>query len=460
MSEASSPAPSLRHRILRAGSWSLAGHVISNVLRLGSSLVMTRLLAPELFGVMTIVFSVMVTVALLADIGLRQAIVQSKHGDDQEYLDTAFTLQAIRGVLVWLACVAVAVLIGSLRQQGVIGPKSVYANPDLPWAIAATCFSVVITGFDSTKIYTADRRLELKRVSLIEVYSLVTSIVVTIALALSWKSIWPIVIGNLASAFVTLWLSHAWLHGPRDRFRWNRSHALEMWHYGKWIALSSMMSVLAMNGDRLLLGAWATDQQMGYYYVALTLVFAVESAASRLSGNVAAPALSEVFRNDRSRLREVFWRLRMPVDAAAIVASGLLFALGQTIVDVLYDPRYRPAGHVLGILALGLLASRFHFCNSVYIAAGKAKYQTLTSAARMVALLAMLSLGHHWLGIEGAFWGIALHTVLVVPVYWFFNHRFDLLDWRKELTLLAIWPLAYAAGWSVAWVFKRLFGVG
>ena len=45
---------SLKSRTLRAGSWTVVAHLAGQVLRLVSSLVMTRLLAPEMFGVMAI----------------------------------------------------------------------------------------------------------------------------------------------------------------------------------------------------------------------------------------------------------------------------------------------------------------------------------------------------------------------------------------------------------------------
>jgi O-antigen/teichoic acid export membrane protein len=81
---------SLKQRILRAGSWTLAGQVLSQVIRLGSNLVMTRLLAPEMFGVMSIAITVGMILGMLSDLGLNQNIVQSKRGEEPAFLDTAW----------------------------------------------------------------------------------------------------------------------------------------------------------------------------------------------------------------------------------------------------------------------------------------------------------------------------------------------------------------------------------
>ena len=92
--------PVTRRRMIRAGSWVGAGQLLGNVLRLGSSLVMTRLLAPEAFGLFAIVTVVSVVLALLADVGIRSAIITHSRGTSVDFLDTAWTVQIVRGVLV------------------------------------------------------------------------------------------------------------------------------------------------------------------------------------------------------------------------------------------------------------------------------------------------------------------------------------------------------------------------
>ena len=72
----------LKQRALRAGRWSLLGFAATQGIRLVSTLVMTRLLAPSMFGVMAIAVMVNVVASLLTDLGIRQNIVQSRRGAD------------------------------------------------------------------------------------------------------------------------------------------------------------------------------------------------------------------------------------------------------------------------------------------------------------------------------------------------------------------------------------------
>ena len=449
----------LRERIVSAGSWAMFGYAVIQVLRLGSNLIMTRLLAPELFGMMAVTISITIVVALLSDVGIRQAVVQSKRGESPEMLGTAYTMQVVRGFGIWFVCIVIALVLDQARRRGAFAPDAVYASPDLVWVIIVATATSVTNGLDSTKLMLADRKLDLKRVALIEVFSLVCTIAVMIALASVWKNIWPLLIGTHIGSLVTLALSHLWLRGPRDRFRWDPDCAREIISIGRWILASSALYVLSSNGDRLMLGAWLTQAQLGFYAIALTLAQAVELAVGRLTLSVAVPAFAEVIRRDPAELPKVFWKLRMPLDAVSLAVSGLLFGLGQVIVIALYDPRYEDAGHILQILACSLLLTRYGVSVSAYIAMGTTKYMPVINLVKLIALFTAMPLGWHLFGIDGVYWAIALHLVATLPLYYIYNRRHGLWDWKREAMLLAIWPVAWGLGWLLAQAAHRWFGI-
>ena len=141
-----SPDPStLKQRVLRASGWNIAGYALSQAIRLGSNLVMTRLLVPEMFGVMTIATMVMMILSLLSDLGLRQNIVQSRRGDDPAFLDTAWVLQIVRGLILWLGALGLSIALHLANLGGMLPAKSVYGSPVLPFVIAASSLSASIS---------------------------------------------------------------------------------------------------------------------------------------------------------------------------------------------------------------------------------------------------------------------------------------------------------------------------
>ncbi len=437
---------SLKSRILRAGSWSVAGHLFGQVLRIGSSLIMTRLLAPEMFGVMAMAIVVQVVISLLSDIGLRQAIVQSPRGDSPALLNTAWTIQVLRGGLIWAVCLLVAVSLWAARALGWLTGTSAYAATDLPMAIAAFSFSAVIMGFQSTRAVTSSRDLDLKRLTLIELVAQVTGLFVMVMLGWITRSIWAMVAGMLIGSMITVVSSHTLLPGAPNRFEWHAESVRELVGYGRWVLLSSLLYVLAANGDRLLLGGWVSASTLGLYSLAIGVAAMVDGMGSRLFGAVAMPALSEVRRNTPDRFRALYYRMRLPFDIAFIGSAGLLFATGSLIVDLLYDQRYGEAGSMLQVLSFSLIFARFGLSGSAFLALGQPKALTWIHVVRLISMFVLVPLLYSLFGFQGALYAIAFHVAPTLPLLYWLNSKHKLNDFKFELFVLLAWPGGYLVG--------------
>lgn len=448
---ATPPAPpSLKARIVRAGSWSMLAHGSTLVLRLANSLIMTRLLAPEAFGLMALVVTIAVVATLLSDIGLRQAVVHSQHGDDPVMLDTAWTMQIVRGALIWGVCCLIALGLHSAREAGWLNSASVYAAPDLPLLLVLSTFNSFLMGFETTKRFTADRRIEQKRVVLIELTALFIGMAVIITLAAIMRSVWAIPIGGAVGTVCSVAMGHRLLHGHTNRLAWNADYARQIFHYGKWILASSLLYVLASNGDKLLLGMWFTPAMLGCFSIGQNLAQMLEMAMARIFGQVAPPAFGDVLRTNPQRLREVYLRMRLPVDVLFIGAAGFLFAVGPGVVHLMYDARYAEAGSILRTLSFALLFARYGLSASAYLALQQPHAQAAMSLMRVICFFTIVPLAYESFGAQGAYWAIALHSAATIPVVWYFDRRFGIFSWRQEVLPLAVWPVGWALGWLVA----------
>ena len=74
---------------------------------------------------------------MFSDLGLRQSIVQSRRGAEPAFLNTAWALQILRGLALWLIALAIALGVYLADHAGMVAATSVYADPSLPWVIAA-----------------------------------------------------------------------------------------------------------------------------------------------------------------------------------------------------------------------------------------------------------------------------------------------------------------------------------
>jgi O-antigen/teichoic acid export membrane protein len=334
----------------------------------------------------------------------------------------------------------------SAATAGMLPQDSAYAHKELPAVLAVASFSAVIHSFQSTRMATGFRTFEHKRIAQMELLSQVAGLAVMIAIALASRSVWALVAGTLAGALARTVLSHTWLRGHANRFRFEREAFREVIGFGKWIFVSSAVFVLAAHGDRLLLGGFVDAQLLGLYAIAVLLIGALESGMHNLFITVSLPALSEIARNDPARMREVYGKMRLPADIALLFLSGLLFAAGQLVIDVLYDSRYAEAGGMLQILALSLFMTRYTLAQQVYLAVGMPRYQAIINVARMVALYGLVAPLLYYGGVQAALWAIALHGLATLPFIYRFNARLGLNDWRLELRVLGALPVGYLCG--------------
>jgi O-antigen/teichoic acid export membrane protein len=444
---------SLKQRVLNAGMWSLTGFAISLVMRLGSNLLMTRLLAPEMFGVMAIASTVMIGLAMFSDVGLRQNIVQSKRGEDPDFLNTAWAIQVVRGILICGVALCVCLIILVAGRLGKFPADSVYTAPSLPYVVGALSITAIFQGFESTKQFEASRGISLGRITGLEILAQLFGLAGMLAWVLVDRSIWALVFGSLCGSLARTVLSHSLLPGVGNRWHWDKEAAHEVIHFGKWIMIASVLGFLVNSGDRLLLGGLVDASVLGYYSIASLFVGSIEGVLSKLMGDVSFPAFSEIVRNRAENLKANYYKFLTVIASVAYFASGALMTFGATLIGHLYDPRYAAAGWILQILAATLIALPFRLATQSFLALGKPKLQSNVVFFRLIVLFTATPVGFYLYGLEGAISGIVLSQFCVIPMIALYNIRYGLFDLRNELYLLVFLPLGAVAGKIAAAAF-------
>src|SRR5919199_3211505 len=142
---------------IKGAAWTIASYGSSQIIRFARNLILTRLLLPELFGLVGLAYVFIVGINLFSDLGLGASIIQNKRGDDPEFLNTAWTLQVVRGGILWLGSVLLAWPVAQF-----------YNEPQFLWLIPVVALTALISGFDATAIYTLNRHMDVRQVSLYE----------------------------------------------------------------------------------------------------------------------------------------------------------------------------------------------------------------------------------------------------------------------------------------------------
>ena len=272
---------SLKKRAYRGAIWTIAGYGMSQVVRFGGNLILTRLLVPEFFGLMAVVNTLRMGIELFSDIGISQSIVNSKRGDETAFLNTAWTLQIIRGWVIWLFCLILTLPVASF-----------YEEERLLWLIPIVGLSSVFDGFSSVSLLTLMRRMNLGKSTLFELSVQVFTLVSLIAWAWFDPSIWALSFGVAIGAIYKMFGSHFLIPGYRNRFAWDKDAVKEILSFGKWMFMSSALMFASEQSDRLILGKLLSFQMLGVYTIAYTLANLPRQVIKQLSYKVIFPTIS------------------------------------------------------------------------------------------------------------------------------------------------------------------------
>lgn len=438
---------SLRSRALNAGGWVVTGQVVGAAVRLGGNLILTRLLVPEAFGLMAIVYVMMTGFLLFSDIGLGPNVTQSKRGEDPDFLNTVWAVQIARGTLVWLAAIALSICLYVAGQFQLLPDGSVYAHPLLPWVVAIYSATQFISGFYPTRLLTAGRRFSLGRVTQIEIGQQLIGLVAMLIWASFSPTIWALVGGTLITSVARLGLYRLFLPGKGNRWHWDADALREIIGFGKWVFISSIVGFLVMSGDRLLLGGMVDARQFGIYSIAFLIVSFPQITAGQLIGRVAFPALAEVVRKHPEGLRDMYYKFRLYFDLALLFISGFFVTFGAVLVQLLYDTRYEGAGPVIQILALSLITTRYLLADRCYMALGKPNLLTPLNLLRLLSLYVLVPVAFWLYGFKGALLAIALNECFCLPLVFYLKIREGLFDLKKELRVLPMFFVGATVGY-------------
>lgn len=393
-------------RAMRSSAFTIVGFGTQQILRFGSNLILARLLFPEAFGTMALVTVLLVGLTMLSDLGIQPAIQSSQRGDDPAFLNTAWTLNIIRAVVLFIAACALA------------WPMAWFYNePMLFQLIPVAALSLLFLAMEPTRAETASRHMALGRVTIMEMTTQAISLTVMLILAWLTQSIWALIAGNLVSAAARAGLAWVMLPGITNRLRLDKSCINELIRYGRWIFFSTVAGFIVLQSDKLILGHYLTMEQLGLYNIGFFLagfpLMLGQMLVQRLMIPIYRASPPSASAENFARLRRIRFML-----SAFLVAGVTPLALGGIyIVDFLYDDRYAASGAVTMIVSIALLPQMLGLTyDQVALASGDSRGFFVLNAARAAILMALLIVLVPMLGIPGAPLSMSLTALLSYPL--------------------------------------------
>lgn len=368
-----------RTALLGAAGWVTATYVAQQGLRLVSNIILAWLLAPALLGTMLLINSLRTGGELLTDVGVGQSIVNNPRGNEPDFYNTAWTIQILRGLLLFVVAIAVTVPIA----HG-------YDNPELLLLLPAAAPIFILTGLTSPARFLLQKQLNVRKLALFDLGSSLFGTVAQIGLAFYMPTIWALIWGLLISTGVPAIASFFLIDWRSHRLRWDKAAVRAILHFGKWIFLSSLVYFLAMNFDRLYFAGAISFTLLGVYGIARTFADMIMQLFQRMGNLLIFPKVSASLHRGRD-LQHAIRPMRLAV--LGCVAAGLAFgiAVADQFIYTVYDERYRAAGIFLPILLVGtwfgILAT---MADAMMMGVGKPSGVALGNGVKLIVIALVL----------------------------------------------------------------------
>lgn len=422
--------------------WIVSGFGLGQILRLVANVALAHILFEEAFAMMAIVTGVMMGLGMFSDIGLQANVVQNTRGDEPDFLNTAWTLQVLRGLVLFTIA---SLLAWPISQFYGANDPAAY---DLLYLIPIVALTALISGFFSTKMMVASRHLKIKELTLIEFILGPFNVLAMLVLAWYMRSVYALAIASVLTTILQLILSYRMLEGPPSRFRWDNESVRVIISFGKWIFVSTFFTFLAMQVDRLAMAGMFPLAQVGVYAIAASLAIIVPTLVGRLQWSILFPWYSRMLEQGMS-LPLAFGKTRTATMVFSSFFCVLLIAGASSFFDLAYDDRYKLGGVLLPLLALGAWFSCLeNMYGSAFVASGRPKWTAFTNASKAATFLLLLvpiSLLDLDIVVAATFLSLSEFTRWLV-CHWL-GRRLGLRNARAELGMLAYFLLTSGAGW-------------
>jgi O-antigen/teichoic acid export membrane protein len=407
--------------------WTIGAYGVSTALRTATNIVLARLLAPDIFGTMLIVYTLRMGIELISDIGIGQNVIYNENADNPEFYNTAWSLQLVRSIALWLVFMAAAVPMASF-----------YASPILAAVVPVTAFSIVLTGLTSIGKALLQKHMQLAKLNLFDTLMAFVNSAVTIIFAYLDPTIWALVFGGVVSSAAATMGSYFLLSGVKQRFYISKHFSKQILSFGKWIFASSIVFFLSMYVDRLYLGKVIPLELLGVYGIARSISDLSGNLTMRLGNVVLFPFVAAHAQTPRATLHRQLAPLRIKFLLVAALGFALFVATADLAIKLLYDQRYQAASWILPLLVLGSWFSVLAYVNeSVILGLGKPSYGAASNGAKLSFLVIGLPVMVGYFGLLGGVTVVALaDLVRCIPI--FIGQRRERFSFGRQDLLLTL----------------------
>ena len=401
--------PSYRRAGVLGALSTVAGTLIKATMQVVSIMVLARLLTPQDFGVMAMVFPIIGFASVVQEAGLGWAVVQRGQISERE-LSTMFWLNAALGLFLSLLFIALAPFAARF-----------YGEPRVMALTMASASLLMLAALATQPMAILNRGLKFSAMAMIDAVSITVGTLLAAAVAYFTHSYWAIFLLNFGSAVtscVLAWIFSKWRPGARSSLR----DVIDLIRFGGDITLSNVASYFGRNLDNILIGRVWGATALGFYERAYKIVLLPILYIHMPLFRLIVPMLSQT-RDSPARYRRIFMMAFQGSLLLAVPGVVLIAAATRLVVSIAMGPQWLDSSPIFAWLALACLAQlAVGPLTMIFISQSRSRDAVHSSIATSLVNVGAFLIGIHW-GAVGVAMAYALCEVLRAPVMLWYATR-------------------------------------
>jgi lipopolysaccharide exporter len=420
------------------------------VIKLGASLILTRILRPEAYGIITILMSVTFVIEMIADVNVTLFIIRDKNGEAPRYLNTAWTIAFGRAIVNSVFLFLFAPLIS----------QYVYHTPALTNPLRFISLWFVVAALQSMSFPIAIRRKRSRIIMYSELGATFLSSSFAVIYCYYSRDYWGLIYATLLNRALLTVMTHMYYPELRPRPFFDLAAAREILGFTKFTMPSSLITLALSQFDKIAFLRLFDLSLLGIYGLASNIAAPIESLITKISQAVLYPRCAHDFRTDPDTYWIKYYRDNIKVFASMMIAPAAIGGGARLLIAVLYDSRYATAGPILQALMLkAMLLAIASPAEDLLIATGETQVILVGNIFRAIGMVVASLTGYYFFGFMGFAYGIALSGLppliyylwlqnrkrILIPKYEVYKAAFicgiALLAYAGSSLLMVIWPI-------------------
>jgi lipopolysaccharide exporter len=423
---------------------------VTAAIRLGSSLVLTRLLSPEAYGIFGVLLSLLFMIELMSDVGTVGLLVRHERGGDIRFIHTVWTVRLIRCCINFCLIFFGAPLIAAL-----------YKTPLLTSAFRTLSFWFLLMGAESMSFVLAQRDQRARIANYADMASSAVMTFFVIGVASLLRNHFALIYGALLQRALLMIGSYFFYRNIGVGLAFDRQALTEQFKFARYVLPSSLLTIVLSQYDKLVLLKLFNLTIVGLYGIAQNMIGPVSGIIMHNARVVLYARCSEYFRTNRETARSRYYTENHRLLMVGTILPAVIAGFSQSIVSILYDARYAMVGPILMITGLAAIVVSFQYASeNLLVASGRSYVVLLSNVIRLFTIIPASLLGYYFFGLYGFLWFNLAATIPLLMYFYWEQKRSGLLDLPSELRRMSETLVIFLLCLGVGQLVLKLFPEG